>query len=477
MKKILLLLLLALGVSAGALEFTFPAENLLKNWNPSDRSAVTLRNGALFNTGAVLLSKKFGVPRNETMLRVTIRTAKPAAYSPLTLIAIFSGGKTAGNGTWNFAIRQGTTPTVNGFPSCTLSVPPDSTDYELKLELGANGASCGVVSVTVESLTPQKLADSTVTLKVDPAKTLSRPTAFHFGVNMVGNFDGVWNGTRPDDPEKRRVFAEFLKKNGVLSARYPGGTESHYFLPESGELARQLYKRVTHRDAPHLVPFTEFADAMHEAGVKVIYQLNTSFYVDENNEIQPIDATHFTKQAGFADAAPHYAEAGAALERLFEKGILSGERVDYWELGNEEFAYMTPAQYADVCAAYIQVIARRDPGKPICVTGMKDLQGELEKRGVWQHVTGVTTHYPYASWPRPFPAYRTSDTDAFARANVNFPKNLNGKPDDGKKITVSETSVFNLFTYDPFIVQPSFAQALTLAANWEKLLVNPRVDM
>ena len=481
MKKYILLPLLVCGtiLSAAQLKYRSAGEEFNTAWKPSVANALAVKDGAVTAKQPVVLTKRFAIPRGQwKAVRLTLHTAKPVSTSPFTLVAIFIGGKVSGNHFWNFTIRPG-----DDFHGSTLTrdvtVPADSNCLEVKLTLGNYGANIPLKSIEITGLTAAHLANRTVTLNVNPQKVQSKPTAFHFGVNMVGQFSGVHAGTRPGEQnaEKRRIFANFLKECGIRSARYPGGFESHYYLPESRELAQELFKKVTHRSAPQLVPFTEFADAMKEAGVKVIYQLNTSFFVNEKNQIMAIDDTKYVRGKGLPINGARHAEAAAALERAFQKGILSGSRVDYWELGNEEFACMTTEQYANVCAAFIPVIVKHDPGKPICVTGMKNLKAELEKRNVWQYVTGVTTHYPYASWPRPAPSYRTTDFDSFARADVNFPRNLAASQKSDKNISVSETSIFNLFTYEPFFVQPSFAQALALCYNWEKLLTNPKVDM
>ncbi|MBO5308800.1 MAG: hypothetical protein J6C40_12425 [Lentisphaeria bacterium] len=479
-RKLSLLLFFCCGMlAAKGLYYRSGAEEFKTAWKNSVPNALTVDSKGAVASKPLRLTKRFGVPRGKyKALRLTLTTGKAVSSAPCTVIAIFIGGKVSGNHYWNFTIRPGDAASGTELIR-DLTIPADSNCLELLLQMGEHGSTVPLKSVEITGLTAAHLADRAVTLKVDTAKTVSKPTPFHFGVNMVGHFSGVRNGTLPGEQnvEKRRTFARFLKDCGIRSARYPGGTESHWYLPESKELSQKLYKMNTGRNVPDLVPFTEFADAMHEAGVKVIYQLNTSFFVDEKNTIQPIASTRFTRNCKLPVTASRHVEAGAALERAFQKGILSGKRVDYWEIGNEEFAYMTPAQYADVCAAFLPVIAKYDPGKPICVTGVKNLQQELEKRNVWQYVTGVTTHYPYASWPRPAPSYKTADYDAFARADVRFSGNLSKRGGDGKKISVSETSIFNLWTYEPFRIQPSFAQALALCYNWGKLLSDPRVDM
>ena len=412
------------------------------------------------------------------VLKLTFQTVESAPVAPFGAVALFQGGSEAGNHYWNNVVRMGVTPGSNLYESY-LTVPADATELGIKLFLGGNGSRAGITSVTLSEVTRESLRNQGVSVTVDPAKICARPTDFHFGANVVGNFPGIEAGCRPASQpgSKRPEFIRFLKETGLRAARYPGGTESHWFLPDSLEATKRLFRMSEKRDPKHPVSWEDYKSTMKEAGVKLIYQLNTSFYLSDSGEILPIDDTAFPRRAGFNGSPARYAEAAAALERNFKNGVFKPGDVDYWELGNEEFAYMSSDQYAKVCAAFIPVIVKYDPGKPICVTGFPDLPEKLKALGVWGHVTGVTTHYPYASWPRPAPGYMTADYESFANANVRFPKNLGEAGKREKKVTVSETSVYNLFTYDFNRMQAAFALGFAIAGNWPELLRHGDVDM
>ncbi len=409
------------------------------------------------------------------LMKLTLLLAEKAPVAPVNLTVIFRGGDEPGNHYWNHVVRQNIDHGGSLY-ECYLTVPRDSNNIELKLQPG----TAKVREITLGDVTANDLKDRVVRLAVDPGKTLSKPTAFHFGANFdSANFPGVYYGSLPASApgSKRAEFIDFLKKSNLRSARYPGGTASHWLLPESREASQKLMKLSRKRDTPKLTGWREFRDTMKEAGVKIIYQLNTSFFLDENGEIRAIDATRFPKEAKLDVSRGRYAEAAAALERNFQTGVFKPGDVDYWELGNEDYAYMSTEQYVKVCRAFIPVIAKHDPGRAICVSGMKGLEEELKKYPeIWEKITGVAVHYPYGSWPRPTPTHMTADYCSFANADVNFPKNLAGRA-SAKKITVSETSVYNLFTYDSFRMQPSFAMGLAIAGNWPKLLNRPEVDM
>lgn len=473
-----LLVLLLAAPGFAAFERRWNAAEIA-GWPGAVPEALRRDGNALRARKPVLLETKVHFGRGQyRLLRLTVRTAESAPVAPFTVIALFQGGREAGNHYWNSVVRAGITPGSDCYDSF-LTVPADATELGIKLRLGDRGGTAGITDVTLAEVTPEQLTGSEVTVSVDPSKRLASPTAFHFGANVVGNFPGILAGTRPaSEPGSRRSdFIRFVQSTGLRAARYPGGTESHWFLPESVGATRRLFRLTERRDPACPVGWQEFKSTMKEAGIKIIYQLNTSFYLDDGNEIRPIDDTYFPRKAGFRESPPRYAEAAAALERNFRNGVFVPGDVDYWEIGNEEFAYMDSGRYAKVCAAFIPVIARYDPGRPICVTGMKELPEKLKALGVWDQVTGVTTHYPYAAWPRPTPGYLTADYRSFANADVRFSKNLAHSAGSEKNISVSESSVYNLFTYDFNRMQPSFALGLALAGNWPELLKNGKVDM
>lgn len=480
-RQLLLAAALLISCAAGALEQNWNAADLVR-WKGAENAASNA-NGVLRPLKPALIESKIFLAKGKIgQLKLTVTLERKTPVAPIGATALFQGGKEAGNHYWNQVIRQGIDndgPVYERY----LTVPSDATEVGVKLRLGDNGSTVGIRSVRLEELAPGMMKDQTIELKADPAKTSASPTAFHFGANFdSSNFPGVYYGTLPaSNPDSKRAdFIRFLRSSGLKSARYPGGTASHWHLPEGREACQKLLKRVNGQDAPMMVGFREFRDTTKEAGLKLIYQLNTSFYLDEKGELQAIDATRFARKGNFDTATPRHEQAAAALERNFRNGTFRPGDVDYWELGNEEFAYMTTEQYAKVCAALIPVIVRNDPGKPICVTGMKGLEDELRKYPeVWRHITGITTHYPYASWPRPSPAYMTANYRDFANADVNFPRNLDGqaKAESGKNISVSETSVYNLFTYDFSRMQPSFALALAIGYNWPELMKRAKVDM
>lgn len=477
-KKLAIFLGSALMFSAVALDINWLPDDLI-NWS-NCRNIGENKAEVLQVTGIGTIEKKVQFRKRENRIfQLSILLSEDPEISPLTVAVVFQGGVAAGNRNWNHVIKAGDSFAGNTIVR-EITVPYDSTEVILKLMVDGKNCPTGIKSVRLNGIGVDSLKKRMVTLNADPAQIVSRPTGYHFGANVVGNFPGVYVGTLPADQplSRRKDYIQFLRQAGLRSARYPGGTESHWFLPEGREISQKLFKMVHHRDAVNLVSLNDFSATMKEAGILVIYQVNTSFFLDDDGEIKAIDNTEFARRAKLDVSRPRYDAAAAAMERDFKNGVLTSDMVDYWEIGNEDFAYMTAAQYAKVCAALVPVIKKYDPGKPICITGMQGIESELMKYdGLFEMITGVTTHYPYARWPRPSPVYATADYDAFARADVNFSGSLKNKGKNGKKITVSETSVYNLFTFDYNRMQPAFALALALVRNWEQLLYNPDVDM
>jgi len=413
------------------------------------------------------------------------------------LVTIARGGKTAGNGRW-FATDgiAGTTPWRR--ETLTRVIPADAKSMKLRLYLAGGSGQILVKSVSVRPLTAADITQPPVRVRIHPDQTLSRPTALHFAVNAVYHFPGMYDGVLPpSDPRSKRIeFIKALKAAGIRAIRFPGGMACHRYLAESQELTERLaklMKRATgdyEKDWPRgLYPrWQDVRDTAKLAGIKIIYTFNTSFYADERGGIRPVNDCKFTQKAGLADGKDHSEEAGRALDGLFEKGIFKPGDVDYWEIGNEEFSFMKPDLYANIAAAYTRVLAKRDPGRPICYTGGRwnaDLIDLLSERSVLKQLTGVTSHYPFSRWPRPSPPTATADYEALARADVGFERSLDnfaaaqktGRIPSHLRKSISETSVYKFFTYDPFRMTCSFAHALAFARNWPALIRHPATDM
>lgn len=415
-----------------------------------------------------------GTPR---VVRLEIEAEHDWDLLPLTASLRFEGGVQPGNN-----IRQRVLiafrPTGGKRWVAYRTAPDDATGVRTLLDFGEQELRCGIRRISLSICDPEKMAEQ-LSLKVNPSKTVTEPNEFHFAANMVGGFDGCADGVLPRDRpgSQRDALIAFLKKVNLKAVRFPGGTDALTYFPNNQEASARLTFMVLSDRPKRISAFRDFASAMKEAGVKIIFQVNTYFLCDKDGKILTVSDNKFTRRAGdLAEYGSRAAEAAAMLERDFKSGVFDGT-VDYWEIGNEEFGHIKVEEYADICAALIPVIQRHDPGKPICVTGFKDLEEELAKRGVLAGVRASTSHYPYSNWPRPQPNYRTGDYDSFALADVAYGKGSRISSRGRLLNAISETSVYNFAFYEGPLVVPSFAMAQAVARNYQPLLYSPYVDM
>lgn len=406
------------------------------------------------------------------------------------------GGKESGNGDWQTQpLKSKTTGWVPFAIYRTL--PTDSTKISVRLMVLRGSGTLRLRNAEVAFMSSSDLPDfETVRLTPSEKHAAGQVTPFHLGVNVAFWFPGVYYGTLPpsNSDSNRSAFIAELQRAGVRSARFPGGTISHYYLAEGKQYTDEvlaLLKRGKTKNVSmewpkgHYPEWSNVRDALREAGIKIIYELNTSFYVDAQGSLRPICDTKYPKAAGLADGKEHYEEAAAALHRLFDNGTFRPGDVDYWEMGNEEFGKMDVEQYANIVAAYTRVLKKRDPKTPICYTGHWEVEPLLEELGVMDDLTGVTFHYPYSRWPGPSPKIATADYESFSRTDMAITKHLDrfaAKQQSGRfpshlKRTISETGVYKYWNYDPFRMTCSFAHALAYANNWPQLMSHPSVDM
>lgn len=161
-------------------------------------------------------------------------------------------------------------------------------------------------------------------IRIDTSDPLPIPTGLS-GVNLeVANAE-VW---RYDDPE----LAALLKQTKVGWLRYFGGTSNNYFDWKMGEITEPMYMQHSERnlDASYGgmqsiagiggLGFPAFAQLAREVGAKIIVTVNT-----------------------MTDSPQHIAD-------LAKYALDNNIRVEYWQLGNEPWAYLPdeePTVYLD----------------------------------------------------------------------------------------------------------------------------------
>jgi len=421
-------------------------------------------------------------------VKAIFRAVGIQSSSGALMVAVFRGGTAAGNDRWRTTKRL-TWTTDWHEEQLLLTVPPDAKELVLMVRLDRAAGSMDVREVTVRSVRVDEIYSTVVAVGLNPAQERVRITPLHMALQMVHFLPGFYDGTLPEsDPRsKRKAFLGALEQAGIRAIRFPGGTNSHWYLAESTELTAEISGLVRGRNWPrnHYPKWHDVRDTFRSAGIQIVYQLNTSYYMGETGQLRPVGDSKYPKQFGHSDGREHPEEAARALDRAFETGVFAPGDVDYWEMGNEEFAKMTAEQYAAIVAAFAKVLVRRDPGRPICYTGFARVDELLTEHGVLKHMTAVTTHYPYSAWPRPQPLEATADYVAFAHGNVHAQTNHDGfaaRQKSGEisahlKRSVSETSVYRYGAYDSFRMGCSFAHAMAFARNWPGIVDHPAVDM
>ena len=154
-----LLVLLLAAPGFAAFERRWNAAEIA-GWPGAVPEALRRDGNALRARKPVLLETKVHFGRGQyRLLRLTVRTAESAPVAPFTVIALFQGGREAGNHYWNSVVKAGITPGSDCYDSF-LTVPADATELGIKLRLGDRGGTAGITEVTLAEVTPEQLTGS-----------------------------------------------------------------------------------------------------------------------------------------------------------------------------------------------------------------------------------------------------------------------------------------------------------------------------
>ena len=105
-----LLVLLLAAPGFAAFERRWNAAEIA-GWPGAVPEALRRDGNALRARKPVLLETKVHFGRGQyRLLRLTVRTAESAPVAPFTVIALFQGGREAGNHYWNSVVKAGITP-------------------------------------------------------------------------------------------------------------------------------------------------------------------------------------------------------------------------------------------------------------------------------------------------------------------------------------------------------------------------------
>lgn len=228
-----------------------------------------------------------------------------------------------------------------------------------------------------------------ITVKNETIRTFSNESSF-VGVNWMD-----------DNPDSRYIYqdttldklAKTLHSINVNSIRYPSGVYVGNFfwdVPYKDvfeALAKPLYGN---KPSPYLkyytpadkLDFYRFMDFCKKNSIKATIQVNTHKYYDKNDK-----TIHFLKDYKLDEKNNRIWSTGVLnLERVKKSAEYAAKQVkwvkdngysntiQYWELGNEDYAqsiyssYYTGNEYAKVASIFIKEIKKADPNAKILLT-------------------------------------------------------------------------------------------------------------
>jgi len=350
---------------------------------------------------------------------------------------------------------------------------------------------CGLLLLAPGGVATRSAGQEVIRLQVG-APTGKRVSPLHFAVNAPFSQSGFALGVKERRPEFRRA----LRDSGVRAIRFPGGGDAYFYLPEGRPQTVALAHAIgdwsirdDYEPCSHYVSLEELTAFCRWASQQLIYQLPCLFYLDGQtpraiipNDLCKVTPTLFD-QKRIAEGVAYGMGVVRRLRRL-------GAPVAAWELGNEEFGFCQPEDYAEVAAAYVREIRKLDRKTPILVEGMganvEPLARSSSGTGLLDSHVSFRVHYPFGNWPGPPSKDRNGDAAALVLGDVRFDRWLDVFLEGCRKIglerptvSVSETMVFKFDGdyWDPYAVIGTQAHALLYAWNWMTLLERPEVNL
>ena len=246
-----------------------------------------------------------------------------------------------------------------------------------------------------------------------------------FGANGCDSAAGWAVAMYPEKASgKREEFTRRLQECGLGVVRLPGGTCANFYFWDSEARTREAAQVVgianwSPHPANHMysyyVPFDQCASFCRDAGLRLIWQLNTATVYDaqglhllavspKGNDLLPaVKYNHGDRLAAATDS----------VRRLARHIKASGLPVPYFEMSNEEYGYpaLDPLRYAQIVRAYIDALRQELPGCKVLVTlgdnqivgdkamraWAETLLGDLAAHGYGEKIDYFTLHYSWRS--------------------------------------------------------------------------------
>jgi alpha-N-arabinofuranosidase len=368
---------------------------------------------------------------------------------------------------------------------------PDDASVQLVITCFATGLSGSAwfddvsVAPSIEAPTSDRPPVSQEALhasvEIDSGSVIRHIPRTLYGTNIewIWNGNGLWlERERRPDPEVARLTREL----GISLIRYPGGHFADYYHWRDG-----------------VGPYEKRPDALHEGGKRDRSRLNlgsdeTLEFAQESNAelLLTVNAVTGTAQ-----------EAADWVRHVNAKG----ERVQYWEIGNElyikggPYASVDPAAYADRYVQFAQAMRAADPKIQLLAIGGEN-QGRyasvgysdwdrtmLQKAGDW--IDYIAVHNSYA----PVLLFGSEGKElraiygAMLAAPVLIGRNLNAvskqiedyAPARASRIGIAVTEWGPLFQFDPAgpLVDhaKTLGSALFVASTLKSFIESPRTEV
>jgi hypothetical protein len=246
-----------------------------------------------------------------------------------------------------------------------------------------------------------------------------------FGANGMDSAAGWAIAMYPEEAGGQRgELTRLLQEAGMGVLRLPGGTCASFYFWDSEARTREAAQVVGMANwSPHpinhmysyYVSFDQCATFCRDAGVRLIWQLNTATVYDakglhllavspKGNDLLP------AAQYDHGEKLPAAVDSVRRLARHIKAG---GLPVPLFEMGNEEYGYpaLDPLRYSQIIRAYIDALRRELPGCTVLVTlgdnqmvtdeKMRDwaetLLADLAKYGYTDRIDYFTVHYAWRS--------------------------------------------------------------------------------
>lgn len=246
-----------------------------------------------------------------------------------------------------------------------------------------------------------------------------------FGANGMDSAAGWAVAMYPESASGRRAeLTRLLQDHGIGVVRLPGGTCANFSFWESEAHTREAAGVVgmanwSSHPANHMynhwVSFDQSAGFCRDAGVRLIWQLNTATVYDPEGlhllAVSPqgddlLPAVRFKH----GDRLP---AATDSVRRLAQHIKAAGLAVPLFEMGNEEYGHpiLDPLRYSQIVRAYTDALRAELPGCQVLVTlgdnqmthdermrcWAETLLGDLAAHGYADKVDYFTLHYAWRS--------------------------------------------------------------------------------